>query len=271
MIENYKIVVVCPAGRKRYMEVALPYILRERGVIDEYRIWVNTDDLSDISYFKELQTKYPDFITLDARDRSNLDSNKIYAFFSNCIDESSIYIRVDDDVIWYEENFFQKLAKNRIDNPSSLIIYPSIINNAIFDFIFQEKGAYSNASKFGYSCMDSHGWDNPQVAELKHREFLSRLSKSDLSVYKFDKIIFNDFERVSVNCICWFGKDFKKFNGLVGTDEEPWISCDKPKELKIPNSAIGNTLCVHYSFFTQRDHLDRTNILQEYRDLSLLV
>jgi hypothetical protein len=67
MINNKKIIVVTPAGRKRYMEPLLKYILREKDIIDEYRIWVNTGNKEDIEYFYSLKKEYPDFITLDER------------------------------------------------------------------------------------------------------------------------------------------------------------------------------------------------------------
>ena len=67
MINNKKIIVVTPAGRKRYMEPLFKYILREKDIIDEYRIWVNTKNKEDIEYFYSLKKEYPGFITLDER------------------------------------------------------------------------------------------------------------------------------------------------------------------------------------------------------------
>ena len=52
--KTYKIVVVTPAGRKKYMNILLSYILKQKNIIDEYRIWVNTTNLEDLNWFKEL-------------------------------------------------------------------------------------------------------------------------------------------------------------------------------------------------------------------------
>jgi hypothetical protein len=69
--------------------------------------------------------------------------------------------------------------------------------------------------------------------------------------------------------ISWLGKEFKKFNGDVGLDEEEWLSCDKPKQIQMPNIIFGDSLFVHYAFFTQRQYLDNTNILETYKKISI--
>jgi hypothetical protein len=49
-----------------------------------------------------------------------------------------MYIRLDDDVVWLEENFFKDMIEFRINNPEPLFIYPNIINNANFDANIRE-------------------------------------------------------------------------------------------------------------------------------------
>jgi hypothetical protein len=53
-------------------------------------------------------------------------------------------------------------------------------------------------------------------------------------------------------------------------DEEQWLSVDKPLSIGAVNRIIGDTLFVHYSFYTQRDHLDKTDILKQYEKLANL-
>jgi hypothetical protein len=49
MFDRKKIISVMPSGRLRYMEIALPYILDQQGLIDEHHFWVNTCDSEDIN------------------------------------------------------------------------------------------------------------------------------------------------------------------------------------------------------------------------------
>jgi hypothetical protein len=80
-----------------------------------------------------------------------------------------------------------------------------------------------------------------------------------------------EYERVSINCISWLGSTFAQFNGKVGIDEEQWLSVDKPRTMEpgSHNVIIGNAIVAHFSFYTQRAHLDATDILDEYAKISI--
>ena len=169
MNKPYKCVVVTPAGRKRYMEILIKYILKQRNDIDEYRIWVNTHNKEDINYFNSLQKEYPDFITLDhSADGDPAKGNggwAIHNFFKNTIDHNTIYIRLDDDIVWMEDNFIKNLYNFRINNPQYFLVYGNIINNAVVDHIHQRLGAIDTEKIIGYGCMDHyvgmiHRWLN---------------------------------------------------------------------------------------------------------------
>jgi hypothetical protein len=202
MIGDKKVVVVTPAGRKKYMEILIKYILREKNIVDEYRIWVNTKNSKDIAYFKELATKHKGFITLDERfiNEEECGSNfNIHRFFDKCIDEDTIYVRLDDDVVWLQPNCIENLVKYRIENPEPFLIYGTIINNGIVDSLLQNFGYYNNNDTFNY---------------------------------------------------------------------QQWLSVDYPKEIKTPNIIFGGAYCSHFAFHPQREYMDKTTILDEYKQLS---
>lgn len=273
MEKPYKLVVVTPAGRRRYMEIALPYILKERNFIDEYRIWINTTNQDDINYFNEIQAQYPDFIKLEKcpnpnETRIGVGGWAIHNFFVNTVDENTIYIRIDDDIVWLDEDYFKKMYYFRIGNPQFFFISGNIMNNSLCDHIHQKNGVYPSHPPFGYSCLDEHGWANSKTALYKHNIFLGNIEKGDLSKYKYQSWILSDYERISINSLCWFGKDFKQFGGVVAADEEPWLASIKPSEVKRPGCINGEALCVHFAFYTQRDLLDKSGILEKYKILS---
>ena len=268
MINGKKIVVVTPAGRKRYMEILFQYLLKERDIIDEYRIWVNTQEQEDINYFNSLKEQYPDFVTLDSRfyDAGNMDG--IYQFFDKCIDSDTVYIRLDDDMVWVEDNFIRKMAEFRINNPTPFLIYGTILNNAIIDSVLQNLGMYDGFPILNYDCLDSVGWNDPYVCEMKHRYLIDNfLSKSIKLPFLFRGWVCKYFERVSINCISWYGEEFAKFGGKVGIYEEEWLSTEYPKEINKPNLIFGGAYCVHYAFHRQRPYLDTTDILEKYKQL----
>jgi hypothetical protein len=271
MLRNHKIITVTPAGRKRYLEILVPYLLANKHVIDKHRFWVNTNNFNDIQYMESLVEQYPDFFELEylPEGQTYQGNYSICNFFRNCCEEDVIYIRLDDDVCYIDKGTIEKIANFRLDNPDPFLIYPVIINNCVLMHILQEQNAMSQElGMAGYTCIGK-GWQNPKMAHLAHHEFLTALMSGDLSKYTLDDRVFDDYVRISINCICWSGKDFAEFNGEVGGDEEQWLSVDKPKSVGRPNALCGDALIVHFAFHTQRHFLEsETNDLLCYRVVS---
>lgn len=266
MIDGKKVVVVTPAGRKRYMEILLKYILKEKNIIDEYRIWVNTKKSSDIKYLESLEEEYKDFITLDKRFMTTEecgDNTNIHRFFDKCCELDTIYIRLDDDVVWLSNNFIKNLAEYRIKNKKPFLVYSTIINNSVCDSILQNMGYYKSFDDFKYDCTDSIAFTESNVCEGKHREMLDIIPGCD-RINDLDTWVLRRYERVSINCISWLGETFAEFDGIVGRDEEHWLSCAKPTEIKSPNVITGVSTCSHFAFGPQREYMDKTNILELY-------
>ena len=268
MIDGYNIVLCIPAGRRRYMEVLIPQLLRETGW-DELQVWVNTNDADDISYLNGLPA-------LDQRIRllqlpAGVAANggwTIHHFYPHCIDEDTVYIRLDDDVCWIEPGTIAKLAAVRIRNQMPFLIYPIIVNNAIVTHIWQALGKISANNYIHAQCMDNIGWKNPKFAENLHRMFLGALAQNNIDHFKFPTRAIA-LSRMSINCIAWLGREFAKFSGRLGSnDEEEWLSVTRPTQLGVHNLIYGDSIVAHFSFYTQRDHLDTTDILSRYKELA---
>lgn len=58
MYKNYKVVVNTAAGRRRYMQYLIPYIVSSE-IVDRYDIWINTHNGADIEFFKQVAAKFP--------------------------------------------------------------------------------------------------------------------------------------------------------------------------------------------------------------------
>jgi len=264
MYENYKIVVVTPAGRRRYLELLIPQIIKLRPIVDKYVLWVNTTNQDDISYMIEIEKKYSGFIELQYLTIPHNGNASICSFFKKTIDPNTVYVRFDDDIVQIDDNeSFNKFLKFRIEHPEYFLVYGNILNNAAITHIHQRFSNFTkNKGISGYACTDSIGWESPEFAHNLHKEILNK----NISDFRFNNIWdLYYYERVSINCISWLGAEFLKFNGDVGTDEEVWLSCDYPATIKKSNCIYGGFVCVHYAFHTQRLELDNTNILETYK------
>ena len=266
MFQEHRVVVVTPAGRQRYLEALIPQVQSMKEIVDEYRLWVNTTEESDIRYMQDIAAEDPDFITLEYLPEGVQHSGNmsIHHFFRNCQDPKTVYVRFDDDIILLDtQTAFQDFLQWRIENPQFFLVYGTILNNAVCSHLLQRYGKLDTNRGFaGYACTDATGWKDPSFAENVHRQVLSQ---PDLAYFRPGvNWYLHLYERVSINCISWLGTDFAAFGGNVGADEEQWLSCDMPRILGRMNVIYGGYACVHYAFFTQRTHLDATDILDAY-------
>lgn len=263
-IKDKKIIVVTPAGRRRYMKYLVPQILSD-DTVDKYEIWVNTENENDIKFLKQLSEKY-DKIRLINQPEGKINGNlSINAFFTTAIDEDSIYIRLDDDICWIEPDFFNTMKMNRENDLNSFLISPLVINNAICTHLLQQENKYSFNNYLGANCMDKTTWANQVFAYNLHNWFLDLIFNDDYKKIKFDntKIALNRF---SINSICWFGDVMRKFQGIVKGDEEEYLTVLKTRELISYNTFYANTIVAHYAFYPQRNFLDDTDILEKYEN-----
>jgi hypothetical protein len=260
-----KKIIVTPAGRERYLKTLKKYIEREKGTFDEWHLWLNTNVQSDIDYCNSIEN---DWIKIQRLPNINtVSSMNIHKFFQFAKDPDAVYIRLDDDIVFLEPGFFTKLFQTRIDNPEPFLIYPNIINNSIVSHLHQRNKLFTIPGIITYTCMDKEGWKNPNVAEALHRAFIQDVKDGQIEKWKTSFRLWDlwHYERVSINCVSWLGSVFE--NLTVGADEEQWLSCEKPSRLKKANLLVHEPICVHFSFFTQREHLDKTDILEQYDSL----
>lgn len=268
-------VVVTPAGRKKYLEILLEHMKREHdnSGFHQWDLWINTNVEEDIEYCRSLASKFPWIKTIELPGIHCVTNSNIHKFFKYACDPRCVYVRVDDDIVYIEPGFFDKLYTFRIANPEPFLVYANIINNAVISHIHQRNRRFRYTRLGGYKCMDDIGWKDPHYAETIHRAFIKDVKEGNIKKWhrSFDTWECIDFERVSINGISWLGRTFKEFEGQVGEDEEAWLSVDKPRMLNKTNVIFGGAICAHFAFFTQRSHLDTTDILDQYRDLTTKV
>jgi hypothetical protein len=264
-MNDYKVCIVIPAGRKKYMQLLIPQILNQSHSWDELQIWKNTNVREDLEYINSLPTMSEKIRVIEpsiSRRGNDWAGNTIYPFFKNTVDPNTVYIRFDDDVCYIDPFLIRRLAKKRWEDKSPFLISPLVINNAICTALIQHLGLAEELPKVGNKCMDEIGWRDARFAESLHRWFLD---KGREEIEKLDTIYVTS-NRYSINCISWLGSKFAEFNGEVGHDEEQWLSEDYPKRNGLSNEIHTNLVCAHFAFYPQKDHLDSTDILQCYEN-----
>lgn len=268
-----KKIIVTPAGRKRYLEILIEYLKKQKNDFDEYHLWVNTTNEEDINYMLKLESEIEWVKTVKINEPIN-GNLSICKFFKEYTDSDTAYLRLDDDIVYIENDAIKEIFNFRINNPEYFLVYGNIINNSVITHIHQRIGAIPT-QPFGlnqYACWQEHGtpamgWVDGNFASFVHENFITDLNNNDTNKYKFKKWILSEYQRVSINVISWLGSEFSNFNGEVGSDEEQWLSVDKPKMINKPNIIFGEKIFSHYAFFTQREIVDNNNFVNKYREI----
>lgn len=287
-MNKYKTVVVVPFGRKRYAEILFRYISKYKDKFDRCQIWLNTLNHEDREYAYHLANTFSWIDILETRGIAHYDNKPCYGTATNlsqyyrfCSDVNTIYIRLDDDIIYIAPDFFDNIIKCRIENPDSLIIYPLVLNNTGISYQLQKYNKlpsylpkiggwvneYTYLNRGGYHPCDPESWGNPNFAYRLHKDFINNPIANRFYI---NNVLLEEYQHVSINCICWFGYDYNDIADIENNDvEEEFLSCHQPEKLKRPNMICGNAFVSHFAFWSQRKALDQTEILSEYEKMSL--
>lgn len=266
MYNNYKVVVNTAAGRRRYMQYLIPYIVSS-PIVDRYDIWVNTHNGADIEFFRQIAEKYP-VVNLVWQPDGVVNGNaSINAFYKGCVEPHTIYFKLDDDVVWMEPGLIEKMVKFRLDNPDCFLVSPLVINNSLSTYLLQEAGKIKLDAYYNANASHSILWKNGGFAMELHQWFI----KNHLSTNRWSELHLGrrlmGMTRFSINAILWFGEEMAKFGGLVPGDDEEFLSCIYPTRQGMANAWNGDAIVAHFAFFTQREQLDRAKILETYGEI----
>lgn len=262
MKNGYRIVAVTAAGRRQYMKFLIPHVLA-CDVIDRYDIWVNTLNKFDIAFFKELSSNYSKIHLVYQPERVINGIASINSFYRQCVDLDTIYIKLDDDIIWMGENALLELINFRIEKPEYFLVSPIVINNGLCAYSLYNSGKLPLNRYLKALMEDVAGWCSPKFAEKYHHWFFNKIVEG-----KYRELFIGNkpiaMNRFSINAVAWFGSSFAKFGGVVVGDDEEFLSVIKPTEFGMSNCFVGNSIMVHYAFSLQKKYLDTTNILSLY-------
>lgn len=260
-----KLVVVTPAGRRRYLEVLAQYVL---PVVDRWDLWVNTLDGADLQWMRELASRFPKVRLVEVPDEYPQFHNfRIHKFFPHATDSDTVYIRLDDDIVYVEKGALERIKEYRISNPAPFLVYGNVLNSGLTSHLHQRAGRLSKSWGVAkYDCMCEVGWKNPEFVTDLHRKFLADPDPKKWHLQNWD--LFH-YERHSINCISWLGSDCANWVPRMDADEEVWLSVAAPTQFSRPNVALGDATVIHYSFHPTRNYLDSQPwILGGYKTLA---
>ncbi len=260
------------------MSILVEYVRREveRGIVDEYVLYMNTPDeaLSDREYGLELGKRYP-WITIQERPMRHpgpIQRSTGY-FYRSATDSDTVYVRLDDDIVYLEESAIENLVTKRLEAPAPVAILGTTWNNAIISYFFQQQGTIPlEWGKCEMYCMDSVGWANGEFAVKIHNLLLDKAEAGEAR----DLRLYMDYSlqpgtQFSVSCFASLGSMYgglKEPGVLIPDEEESWHTIHEPLKRGIPNLVTGDALVSHFTFMPQRAHVLNSDTLQRYEALA---
>jgi len=265
-----KKVIVIPSGRRKYMRILLPYLLKAKGLVDAVVLWMNTEDKDDRDWCKKLIERESDFVYAQNEHNPFLESRPKgpaqFFFLAQCNDADTIYVKIDDDICFIAEDAIKNLLACRMQHDEKLMVSGNVINNTTCSFFHQTHGILSTVhGKALIRRGDPVGWASAEFAEYVHRTFLSKTPDE----YKMiGSAYFDELEYIPVNAISWKGSDIPQpFDELNSRSPETWFCRQAPKKYKKGNMLCGDAVFAHFAFRSNVEYLEGTDLLQQYEDL----
>jgi len=281
MYKGYKIVVCVPAGRRKYLSFMKKYLYRqlEEGILDAVQLWKNTINPDDILCLEEMAKENPKVKIYEIDEPitptwESYNAMQTHKFFKFAHEDNTIYIRLDDDIVWVEEGALEKICQARIDHPDAYVIYPNVINSTMCTSWHQEIGALSEEAgivrkedpkDLDWCYLDSFNYSSAELIKHIFNTFKKRYGEKTLSAYYLPSKSFDDYKHFSICSICWWGFDKVSPSEL----EETQMAYELPMLFKRPVWFCGSALLYHVFYHTQRQSIggDEEPYLEYFRKI----
>jgi hypothetical protein len=296
VIRGKRVVAWTPYGRQETVAVLQSYLAREheRGLVDEWWLCMNTDpgQEEDRRYAAYLSFYYPWVKLVDrpeGTERLHPKQRNTGYFYREMTDPDTVYVRLDDDIVYVHEDAVERLVVHRLEADSGVASFPVMWNNSVVSWFAQQAGVIPAAGSIGNQihkrddepeyywpkvggpyCMDPVGWADGRFGVALHRLLLGWLDAGTPE----RAFLYQDYQlpvglQFSVSTFASLGSTYAELDTpgvLVPDEEESWHTIHQPRKIGQPNVIVGNALVSHYTFFPQGPIIRATDILDRYRD-----
>jgi hypothetical protein len=274
-----KIIYTIFAGRKRYLEIQKKFIdiLLENQLITEVHLWEYTHNSDDRNYIIDLCKTNNKYKIIYPKYKISGYWKDYYRYYTENIEDNTILIKADDDIVYIDINNFKKFIKSVVDD---VLYLPNIINNDVCAY-YQVKNGMHNlidslemeiCSKkmlnWGDGAPMTSWYCNFDKADCIHQLFLSNPEKLH---YENNMQLIDYGNRISINLFATTSngvrKYFSEFLNAGTNDDEFFLSVITRKFNKM-NKINLNLTIVHFQFGPQNGKLLDEKYLEKYNLLA---
>ena len=259
-----KVVGIVFAGRTRYLQCLVPYLLRDARLFDHIELWDNTS-LEDRGYAHALAIEYPhlfkvinlgDGYIIDRQDFDHKVAN-LHLFFKRGLDKDTLYIKLDDDIVWIAPGAIEGLIRYRQAHPEWWMVVGNTINNTACRLLHTDGEiplSWENEYQDGV-------YKSSTMANACHEEFFRRLKTKTLEDYDFGVWDSVRPRQIPNQAYAFLGEDWVLHGGNSGPDEYKHYGETIPQALGRRHCIYGPSLFVHYSYRPQEPGVDPKHLL----------
>lgn len=254
-----KICVVTNGSDRKFLQTMVWHLVaqKRRNEFDEWIIFKTRNDANDDRYLDAVRGVHH-WITVEDR---NVQADRSLDIARSTTRADTIYVKLDQTVVYMENGFVRTLVEARIRNPEHFMVVPNVVNHGYVAFIYKRNGVFD--APLGYDDLDA------ETAKRMHEAFLADLEKNSIARWTraFSHYVKEDSGPVSLPAAAYFGADFADFviDGGVGVDEYLTSVVPQRKERRV--LFVGSPLCVNYAANgSQLAALEGTDIHKRYID-----
>ncbi|KAI9787045.1 MAG: hypothetical protein M1816_007716 [Peltula sp. TS41687] len=144
-VERPRVVAIVFYGRRDRVSILHCYLQKNLaingGVLDEVQFIVKTEDTDDLKWLDKAIAKTPGYTKVTV----STGSVDYKAFdFSNAwesIQRDTLYIKIDDDVVFIHEDAIPHLVETKLKYPKYLAVSANVVNSPLISYIHYHLGA----------------------------------------------------------------------------------------------------------------------------------
>ncbi|KAJ4245832.1 hypothetical protein NW762_013956 [Fusarium torreyae] len=110
------------------------------GWLDEILWVVNTDDKDDLQYLDGIISQNPARHKKLQLAGERMSTNTYYKAWRH-LERGKYYVKIDDDVVWFDDNAIPQLVSRKISHPNDFVVSANIVNNPPLGFLHFHMGA----------------------------------------------------------------------------------------------------------------------------------
>ena len=232
------VVITTPVHSKLLLSKLFACLESQRSCFNEWHLWINTQDQDTLNYCRYLSSNYHWIREIHREWGMHIGSQRICKFFNYTNDPNTIYIKINDSIVWLEHDFISKLVNFRKKHKDYLLVYPNVVNSGICDYIHSRLGATHHDLQYSSDCLD--GKDS-----IRKHILLNFVQTREQPQWKFSLWILRNHEIISTDCVCWYGDEWVK---SVDINVDDWINVYVPTMKSKVNCIYGYALCCNFKF-----------------------